>query len=68
MKPPFLTLDEVLSLHADPIARYGGSLGIRDLGLLKSALAMPAATFDGTYLHGSAFEMAAASSEWRRGT
>jgi len=33
--PLFLTLDEVLSLHAEQIRRFGGSPGIRDLGLLE---------------------------------
>jgi len=58
--PAFLELDEVLALHADQIERYGGAQGIRDLGLLKSALAMPAATFDGQLLHGTLAEQAAA--------
>jgi len=56
----FLTLDEVLSLHADQIARYGGSALVRDVGLLESALAMPAATFGGELLHASLEEQAAA--------
>lgn len=60
MDPVFLSLDEVLALHADQIERYGGSLGLRDTGLLQSALAMPSATFGGTFLHGSLPEMAAA--------
>lgn len=60
MKVVFLTLDEILALHADQIDRYGGSLGLRDVGLLESALAAPAATFGGRYLHGSLHEMAAA--------
>ena len=60
MSPVFLTLDEVLALHADQIERYGGSQGIRDMGLLESALAVPAATFGGQFLHGSFHEMAAA--------
>jgi death-on-curing protein len=51
--PRFLTLDEVLLIHADQIGRYGGSHGVRDLGLLRSAIGMPAATFGGTYLHPS---------------
>jgi hypothetical protein len=29
--PVFLALDEGLALHADPIRRYGGRAGIRDL-------------------------------------
>jgi death-on-curing protein len=59
-EPIFLTLDEVLAIHADQIRRYGGASGIRDLSLLGSAMAMPEATFDGEYLHGNDFEMAAA--------
>ncbi len=58
--PVFLTLDEVLALHADQIERYGGSAGLRDAALLESALAAPQATFDGAYLHSSLPEMAAA--------
>ena len=58
--PLFLTLDEVFGVHADQIRRYGGSPGLRDLNLLRSAVAMPETTFDGEYLHPSVFEMAAA--------
>lgn len=60
MAPQFLTLDEVVAIHRDQIERYGGSLGVRDWGLLKSAIAMPAATFGGQFLHGDVHEMAAA--------
>jgi death on curing protein len=56
----FLTLDEVLSLHADLIARYGGSPLVRDVGLLESAVATPSATFGGELLHASLEEQAAA--------
>jgi death on curing protein len=58
--PIFLSLTEVLEIHNDQIARYGGSAGIRDLGLLKSAVAMPAAEFGGQFLHADLAEMAAA--------
>jgi death-on-curing protein len=58
--PEFLTLDEVLGIHADQIRRYGGTAGLRDLELLQSALAMPQTTFDDEFLHGTLFEMAAA--------
>jgi death-on-curing protein len=58
--PLFLTLDETLGIHADQIHRYGGSSGLRDLGLLQSATAMPETTFEGEFLHGTVFEMAAA--------
>jgi len=56
----FLSLDDVLESHAQQIANYGGSEGIRDPGLLESALAQPGATFGGQYLHSDIFEMAAA--------
>ena len=59
-EPAFLTLDEVLALHADQIRRYGGRAGVRELGLLQSALATPQAAFGADYLHTDLFEMAAA--------
>lgn len=60
MLPSFLSLAEVVAIHSDQIERYGGAPGVRDWGLLKSAVAMPAATFDGTYLHADLTSMAAA--------
>ncbi len=60
MDPVLLTLDEVLALHTDQIERYGGSRGLRDRDLLSSALGTPSATFGGSFLHQSLFEMAAA--------
>ena len=60
MKLRFLGLEEILALHADQIERYGGGAGVRDLGLLESAVAAPESSFAGGYLHGSSPEMAAA--------
>ena len=60
MRPTFLTLDEIVAIHQDQIARYGGSDGVRDWGLLQSAIAMPAVTFGGHFLHCDPCEMAAA--------
>jgi death-on-curing protein len=37
----YLTLAEVLAIHTDQIARYGGTPGIRDYGLLEAALYRP---------------------------
>jgi death-on-curing protein len=37
----FLTLDEVLAIHEASIERFGGTAGVRDLGLLESALFRP---------------------------
>jgi len=58
--PIFLELDDVIEIHADQIERYGGSSGLRDIGLLSSALAMPQAGSGGVYFHSDLFEMAAA--------
>ena len=60
MRSKFLTLQEVLDLHADQIAEYGGTLGVRDVGLLQSALEMPRAMFSGQFLHEDLYAMAAA--------
>jgi death on curing protein len=56
----FLEVTDVLLLHSDQIDLYGGEHGVRDMGLLESAIAQPRATFDGQHLHGDLFEMAAA--------
>ena len=56
----YLTLAEVLSIHQDQITRHGGEYGIRDLGLLSSAVFVPQSSFEGRYLHRDLFEMAAA--------
>jgi len=58
--PVFLSVEDVLELHEDQIARYGGSQGVRDLGLLLSAIEMPKATFGGAFLHEDLHAMAAA--------
>jgi len=58
----FLTLDEVLAIHADQIRRYGGRPGLRDPARLRFALGTPETTFEGKFLHTDVFEMAAAYS------
>jgi death-on-curing protein len=58
----FLTLAEAIEIHADQIHRYGGQTGVRDLGLLESALGQPEASFAGEWLHADHYEMAAAYS------
>ena len=37
----YLTLADVLAIHADQIEMYGGSHGLRDAGLLESAIHRP---------------------------
>lgn len=56
----FLTLDEVLAIHAHQIRRYGGRPGLRDRALLESALGTPRAAFADQELHPSLVEKAAA--------
>jgi death-on-curing protein len=56
----FLSVENVLSIHADTIAEEGGKAGVRDVGLLESAVAMPQATYEGAYLHPGLAAMAAA--------
>jgi death-on-curing protein len=61
MAPDFLSLDEVLEIHRDQIERYGGARGVRDLGLLQSALEVARSGVAGRYFHADLFEMAAAT-------
>ncbi|HEV2583951.1 MAG TPA: type II toxin-antitoxin system death-on-curing family toxin [Ktedonobacteraceae bacterium] len=56
----FLSEEIVLAIHDDLIRLYGGVYGVRDEGMLDSAIQMPRATFDGEFLHPTIFHMAAA--------
>lgn len=56
----FITLDEVLAIHGEMIALFGGRSGIHDFTLLHSAIERPKAQFGGTYLYTSIWIMAAA--------
>ena len=58
--PVFLDIEDVLLIHEEQLPRYGGSPGIRDRGLLESAVAMPRATAGGEFAHEDLFAMAAA--------
>ena len=58
--PLFLDLDHIMRLHRSLIDRYGGIEGVRDMGLLQSAIAMPQASYGGKFIHDDIFEMAAA--------
>ncbi len=59
-EPIFLTFAEIIEIHNYQIENFGGASGVRDMELLKSALGMPSATFGGTFLHPTIYEMAAA--------
>jgi death-on-curing protein len=56
----YLSLREILTLHERIAAGSGGGVGVRDLGLLESAIAQPRQSFDGADLHPSTIDKAAA--------
>jgi len=56
----FLTVDEILIIHEEQLDAFGGIDGIRDQGLLESAVMTPQASFGGEYPHSFPFEMAGA--------
>ena len=58
--PKFLTLEEVIRIHDRQLAATGGLAGVRDRGLLASAVEMPKASWGGAFLHEDVFAMAAA--------
>jgi death-on-curing protein len=60
VNPTFLSMDVILQIHTRLLALHGGLDGIRDPGLLDSAVAQPMATFGGEFLHEDLFAMAAA--------
>jgi death-on-curing protein len=55
----FLTVD-IVALHQRQLERFGGGAGLRDRGLLESAVGQPQASFGGTYAHDGLVAMAAA--------
>ncbi len=50
----------VSTIHSDLLQRYGGRPGLRDPGLLDSALAQPKMTVGGEFVHKTLFDKAAA--------
>ncbi len=56
----FLSVDDVLLVHRRVIEEFGGASGLRDRGLLESAVAMPQSTFGGNDLHSGLAGKAAA--------
>jgi death-on-curing protein len=55
-----LTVEIVLEIHAEAIARFGGSDGLREPSLLESAVATPQATFGGQSPYKDVIEIAGA--------
>ncbi len=59
-KTKYLSIAQVLFIHDQAVKRFGGSLGVRDLGLVESAVARPKASFDRQDLYQTIFDKAAA--------
>lgn len=59
----YLTAEQVLFIHSRLIDETGGSHGIRDLGILQSAISRPMVTFKGKALYPDVFQKAAAIME-----
>ena len=55
-----IDIEDVLKIHEFLINKFGGSQGVRDIDLLKSAIGRPFQTFDKKDLYGSPIEKSAA--------
>jgi death-on-curing protein len=60
---PLISLEELVWLHTVAVTEFGGSQGVRDRGLLESAIARPLATFGGKNLYDTPYKRAAALAE-----
>ncbi len=56
----YLTPQQILAIHDRVVRRFGGSFGVRDIGLVESAVYRPQASFDGVDLYKTIFEKAGA--------
>lgn len=60
MNPEFLDADDVIEIHALQLEEFGGLPGVRDRGLVESAVAQPRASAFGELVHPDVIAMAAA--------
>ena len=60
---PLMGLEGLVWMHTVAVEEFGGSSGIRDRGLLESALARPLASFGGRNLYDTPFKRAAVLAE-----
>ena len=58
-----ISVNQAIEIHTILIKAFGGSIGVRDLGALESALARPFQTFGGNDLYPDFFTKAAALGE-----
>jgi len=59
-QPKFILLEQVVALHKLQVDQFGGTHGVKDQGLLLSALAQPESGLGENYFHKDHYEMAAA--------
>lgn len=59
MPTVYLTFEHIMAIHDTLIEKLGGSFGLRDRGLLESAIYLPMQTFGGEELYPDLFEKAA---------
>lgn len=59
-EPLFLDVEDVIEIHSTQLAVFGGSDGLRDRGLLESAVGQAQISFGGEFVHAGLFAMAAA--------
>jgi death-on-curing protein len=59
----YLTAEQILFIHYRLVSETGGEHGLRDLGLLETAVARPRQTFDNEELYPDIFQKAAALME-----
>lgn len=55
----YISLEEVLAIHSEVVKDFGGNGGIRDFGLLHSAIERPKSSFAGNDLYKGVFSKAA---------
>jgi death on curing protein len=56
----FVTYEQIILLHEGQIEEFGGHHGVKDEGLVRSAIAQPQSGFGEDYFHKDIYEMAAA--------
>lgn len=56
----YLSIEEVVAIHYEVVKNYGGSQGLKDFGLLHSAVERPKASFGGNDLYDTVYTKVAA--------
>lgn len=59
-QPKFISFEQIIALHKLQVDQFGGTHGVKDEGLLLSALGQPESGLGENYFHKDLYEMAAA--------